>query len=99
MFFTGNGTYLRLWPDGVDGWKGEGISYALPGPGIDPAIQRQFDEWRRMTQMEDGEVTARVQAGLRSGLYTYGYTLPESESEMRHFYRMVWDALAPVLRP
>ena len=48
--------------------------------------------------MEDAEVTARVQAGLRSGLYSWGYTLPESETEMRHFYRMVWNALAPALR-
>lgn len=100
MFFVGNGTYLRLWPHGVHAWKGEGISYApRGGAGTDPALQQQFDEWIRLTLVEDGEVTARVQTGLRSGLYTWGYTLPESEAEMRHFYRMLWTALAPALRP
>ena len=39
-----------------------------------------------------------MQIGLRSGMYSWGYTLPESERNMRHFYSLVWKALEPAFR-
>ncbi len=51
-----------------------------------------------MTAEEDTEAAGRVQAGLRSGMYTWGYTLAESERNMRHFYSLVWRALGPAFR-
>ena len=47
------------------------------------------------TLREDIEVCERIQTGLRSGMYDYGYTLPKSEQNMRHIYRMVWETLKP----
>ncbi len=89
----------RLWPDGVDGWKGEVVSYSVPeAREYPPDVVKQVDEWWRLTVEEDMEAAGRVQAGLRSGLYSWGYTLPDSERNMRHFYRLVWDALSPAFR-
>jgi phenylpropionate dioxygenase-like ring-hydroxylating dioxygenase large terminal subunit len=89
----------RLWPDGVHGWAGETIHYNIPGDErSDPAIEAQIAEWNRMTGEEDRDAAGRVQAGLRSGMYTWGHTLPQSERNMRHFYSLVWQALAPALR-
>ncbi len=89
----------RLWPDGVHGWKGEIVSYAMPATArYDPDLVKQISEWWRLTMEEDAVAAGRVQTGLRSGLYSWGYTLPESERNMRHFYRLVWNALAPAFR-
>lgn len=93
------GTVERLWPDGVDRWKGEIVSYALPSSReYDPDVIKQVEEWWRLTVEEDRDAAGRVQTGLKSGLYSWGYTLPESERNMRHFYRLVWEALAPSFR-
>jgi phenylpropionate dioxygenase-like ring-hydroxylating dioxygenase large terminal subunit len=97
---AGNGSsFMRLWPDGVHGWAGEVVRYPLPGDEeVDPEVAAQIAEWNRMTAEEDREAAARVQTGLRSGVYTWGYTLPESERNMRHFYALVWRALEPAFR-
>jgi phenylpropionate dioxygenase-like ring-hydroxylating dioxygenase large terminal subunit len=90
--------FSLLRPDGVHGSSMEGVQYRLPGADdveFDPELEAELDEYRRKTFEEDREAAARVQTGLKSGMYTWGYTLPESERNMRHFYRMVWDTLAP----
>ena len=61
-------------------------------------VAAQIAEWWRMTTEEDTLAAARVQTGLRSGMYTWGYTVAESESNTRHFYGLVWKALAPAFR-
>jgi phenylpropionate dioxygenase-like ring-hydroxylating dioxygenase large terminal subunit len=91
----------RILPDSVNGSYMERVSYRLPGAdsvSIDPQLQEELAEKWRVTFEEDLAVTARVQLGLRSGAYQWGYTLPESEKNMRHFYRFVWNALAPAFR-
>jgi phenylpropionate dioxygenase-like ring-hydroxylating dioxygenase large terminal subunit len=97
---AGNGSsFLRLWPDGVHAWAGETVRYPVPGDeGVEPKVAAQIAEWNRMTGEEDREAAARVQAGHKSGMYTWGYTLRESERNMRHFYALVWRALEPAFR-
>lgn len=91
--------FSRLWPDGVDAWQGESVRYPVPWDDhVDPEVVEQIAEWWRMTIEEDRVAAGRVQRGLKSGMYTWGYTLPESERNMRHFYGLVWDALAPAFR-
>ena len=91
--------FMRLWPDGVHAWGGETVRYDVPGDeDIDPKVAAQLAEWNQMTADEDTEAAGRVQAGLRSGMYTWGYTLAESERNMRHFYSLVWKALGPAFR-
>jgi hypothetical protein len=63
----------------VNGARIEHVRYRFPGVVLDPELEREFAEKWRMTREEDRAVTARVQAGLRSGLYQWGYTMPESE--------------------
>jgi len=93
------GSFSRLWPDGVHAWQGETVRYRTPGDDItNPEVAEQIQEWWRMTMEEDRAAAARVQTGLKSGMYTWGYTLPESERNMRHFYGLVWKALAPAFR-
>lgn len=75
------------------------MSYALPSSReYDPDIIKQVEEWWRLTVEEDRDAAGRVQTGLKSGLYSWGSTLPESERNMRHSYRLVWEALAPSFR-
>ncbi len=93
------GSFGRLWPDGVHAWKGENVRYQTPDTEIlNEEVAKQIAEWWQMTIDEDRDAAGRVQAGLRSGMYTWGYTLPESERNMRHFYALVWRALAPAFR-
>lgn len=93
------GSFSRLWPDGVHAWKGETVNYPTPGEQtVNPEVAAQIAEWWRMTTEEDTLAAARVQTGLRSGMYTWGYTVAESESNTRHFYGLVWKALAPAFR-
>ncbi len=93
------GSFGRLWPDGVDAWKGENVRYQTPDTEIlNEQVAKQIAEWWQLTIDEDRDAAGRVQAGLKSGMYTWGYTLPESERNMRHFYALVWKALAPAFR-
>ena len=43
---------------------------------------------------EDADVVRVQQAGLKSQMIPYGRLLPKSESPIRHFHRLVHDALA-----
>jgi phenylpropionate dioxygenase-like ring-hydroxylating dioxygenase large terminal subunit len=104
MFFGGgkrtaeSAGFSRRMPHTVDETRTVGVRYTLPTAGSyypDEEIQRELEEAGRLTGEEDREVVARVQDGLRSGLYEYGYTLPESERNMRHFYGLVWQSLRP----
>jgi hypothetical protein len=91
-----SGTFSRLWPDGVDAWKGETVRVSNPySLDIPPEAAAELAEWWRLTNEEDTEAAGRVQRGLKSGIYGWGYTLPESERNMRHFYGLVWGALRP----
>jgi phenylpropionate dioxygenase-like ring-hydroxylating dioxygenase large terminal subunit len=93
--------FSRRVPDGVHGVFGEGASFDLPASAttpVDEDVETEFAEKWRMTFEEDLTVAARVQTGLRSGLYEWGYTLPISERNMRKFYSLVWEALAPAFR-
>ena len=89
--------WSRLVPAGVHNCIHVSTRFAMPGaeansPSAD--LEAEYAEALRLTGEEDREVSARVQRGLRSGMYTYGYTLQESERNMRHVYKMVWDALS-----
>jgi phenylpropionate dioxygenase-like ring-hydroxylating dioxygenase large terminal subunit len=93
--------FFRRCPDGVNAVYGEGAFYRLPGADSlnqDPEVESEFAEKWRLTAEEDSAVAARVQTGLRSGLYKWGYTLPTSERNMRHFYGLVWSTLSPAFR-
>jgi phenylpropionate dioxygenase-like ring-hydroxylating dioxygenase large terminal subunit len=95
------GGLTRRRPNGVHGCYREFVSYRLPGADdayADPEVEAYFDEMTRLTAEEDAEAAARVQTGLKSGMYTWGYTLPVSERNMRHFYSLVWEALGPAFR-
>jgi hypothetical protein len=49
------------------------------------------------TLREDKDVVLKQQPGLRSNAIPYGRLLPRSESPIRHFHRLVADALADAL--
>jgi phenylpropionate dioxygenase-like ring-hydroxylating dioxygenase large terminal subunit len=108
MIFVGGsrararGGFSRLIPSGVHACDSESVRYNLPSSETmtedDRRIQAEIDEGMRLTLEEDYAAAARVQTGLKSGMYQWGYTLPESERNMRHFYGLVWDALAPAFR-
>jgi len=105
IYFGGGGViprrttgFGRLLPDGVDACVSDGVGYRLPDGDqipLDPELEEEFAEYWRLTFAEDREAAARVQTGLKSGMYQWGYTLPESERNMRHFYRLVWETLRP----
>ncbi len=79
----------------------EGRDRPLPDAGheiLNEEVAKQIAEWWQMTIDEDRDAAGLVQTGLKSGMYTWGYTLPESERNMRHFYALVWKALAPAFR-
>ena len=93
------GLLARIWPDGVDAWKGETLHISTPGKHeVSVEAAADITEWWRLTLEEDVEAAGRVQRGLRSGVYGWGYTLPESERNMRHFYNLVWQSLAVAFR-
>jgi phenylpropionate dioxygenase-like ring-hydroxylating dioxygenase large terminal subunit len=107
MFFGGGkrsrstAGFTRRMPHGVHETVTVGARYRLPGAdgdGVDEELARELEEAGRLTGEEDREVVARVQTGLRSGMYEIGWTLPESERNMRHFYNLCWQALAPAFR-
>ncbi len=94
----GTAGFDRYMPDGIGATVIEGTFMRLPSsPSPTPAgdlaadIAGRFQE----TLHEDLQLTGSVQAGLRSGVFDAGYTLPESERTIRHFQRLTWDALAP----
>ena len=89
--------FSRRRPDGAHGCYREFVEYRLPGADDlygDAETEAYFDEMTRLTSAEDAEAATRVQTGL-SGMYSWGYTLPESERNMRHFYKLVWESLKP----
>jgi phenylpropionate dioxygenase-like ring-hydroxylating dioxygenase large terminal subunit len=92
----------RLIPQGVHACDRESVRYNLPASEHitedERRLQEEFDEGHRLTAEEDQAAAARVQTGLKSGMYEWGYTLPESERNMRHFYGLVWNSLAPAFR-
>jgi len=93
--------WSRLVPAGVHNCIHVSTRFAMPGAeanSLSAEVEEEYVEALRLTGQEDREVSARVQRGLRSGMYTYGYTLQESERNMRHVYKMVWDALSPAFR-
>jgi phenylpropionate dioxygenase-like ring-hydroxylating dioxygenase large terminal subunit len=94
--------FNRLSPKGVHACDSESVGYDLPASKNmtedDHRLKAELDEGMRLTLEEDYAVAARVQTGLKSGMYEWGYTLPESERNMRHFYGLVWNALAPAFR-
>jgi phenylpropionate dioxygenase-like ring-hydroxylating dioxygenase large terminal subunit len=101
MFFIGGvrggrAGMTRVVPVGPRESKFVTRSYNRPAENEEyiAAFDRMLDE----TLAEDIAVCERVQTGLRSGMYEWGYTLPKSEQNMRHIYRMVWDTLSPAFR-
>lgn len=93
--------FTRRRPDGVDGCYREFVNYRLPGAQaaqFDAETEAYYQEMSRLTAEEDAEAAAHIQTGLKSGMYGWGHTLPRSERNMRHFYRLVWDALEPAFR-
>jgi phenylpropionate dioxygenase-like ring-hydroxylating dioxygenase large terminal subunit len=107
LFVGGNNArfrsgFNRLSPKGVHACDSESVGYNLPASknmtDDDRRLQAEFTAGMRLTLEEDYAVAARVQTGLKSGMYEWGHTLPESERNMRHFYGLVWDSLAPAFR-
>jgi phenylpropionate dioxygenase-like ring-hydroxylating dioxygenase large terminal subunit len=94
--------FSRLIPQGVHATEVEFTRYDLPASEHmtehERVLAAEFEEGMRLTGEEDRAAAARVQTGLKSGMYQWGYTLPESERNMRHFYGLVWNSLAPAFR-
>jgi len=101
MFFIGGvrggrAGMTRVVPVGPRDSKFVTRSYTRPAENEEYVAA--FDAMLDETLREDIAVCERVQTGLRSGLYQWGYTLPKSEQNMRHIYRMVWETLSPAFR-
>jgi hypothetical protein len=62
------------------------------------AFEREQMRMLHETFVEDQEACGFIQDGLRSGRVRFGKTVPRSESNIRHFQRMWWDALEPAVR-
>jgi len=63
---------------------------------IEPADDPMGDAMMlQQTFEEDVALCARIQEGLASGMVRVGKTVAESETNIRHFQRLTWDALAP----
>jgi hypothetical protein len=88
-------------PDGVHACVNHSVRFSLPESQVeryDEELEAEFAERWRLTGEEDRTAAARVQTGLKSNMYKWGYTLPVSEMNMRHFYAFVWNQLAPAFR-
>jgi hypothetical protein len=63
-----------------------------------PDVEQQFaEDWMEMynqTLLEDKEVVLVQQPGLRSNMVPFGRLLPQSESPILHFHKLVRAALA-----
>lgn len=85
-------------PRGVnDSMFFEGINYRRESVPPREPTERQLEEAEvlRQTFEEDLAACALVQRNLRTGKVRYGRTMPESESSIRHFQRLWWEALKP----
>jgi choline monooxygenase len=69
--------------------------YVYKHAGADDQEMEELQDASSRTVEEDREVCVAVQAGLESGAVRFGRTMPESETAVRHFHRLVWDSLAP----
>ena len=67
--------------------KGAESTDPMGPPGTSEILQQTFDE--------DVALCERIQEGLASGMVRVGKTVAESETNIRHFQRLTWDALAP----
>jgi hypothetical protein len=63
-------------------------------PDADEAFVLEWMEMYNQTLAEDVDVVLVQQPGLRSQAVPYGRLLPKSESPIRHFHRLVVNALA-----
>src|SRR5262249_8143679 len=62
------------------------------------AFEREQAAMLDRTFEEDLEACGLIQEGLRSGRIRYGKTVPRSESNIRHFQQLWWEALEPAIR-
>ena len=79
-------------PTGVETCAFHADVYAHPQ--ADEAFVVEWLEMYNQTLLEDADVVLVQQVGLRSNMVPYGRLLPKSESPIRHFHRLVYDALA-----
>ena len=79
-------------PTGVESCEFHSDVYAHPQ--AEEAFVADWMEMYSKTFDEDADVVRVQQAGLRSQMIPYGRLLPKSESPIRHFHRLVYDALA-----
>lgn len=63
-------------------------------PGVDEAVVEESAGFSDRVLEEDGALVESVQRGLASQRVPYGRLLPESESLIRHFQRLVHASLA-----
>ena len=61
---------------------------------VDETFVADWMEMYDKTFEEDADVVRVQQAGLKSQIIPYGRLLPKSESPIRHFHRLVHDALS-----
>ena len=62
-------------------------------PGTDEQWIADYLELDNQVGAEDRVLVERVQVGMRSGMITEGYLLPESERLIAHFERLLVEAL------
>jgi phenylpropionate dioxygenase-like ring-hydroxylating dioxygenase large terminal subunit len=79
-------------PTGVETCTFQADVYAHPK--ADEAFIVDWMEMYNQTLAEDVDVVRVQQPGLRSQMVPYGRLLPKSESPIRHFHQLVYDALA-----
>ena len=79
-------------PTGVESCEFHADVYSHPQ--ADETFVADWMEMYDKTFAEDADVVRVQQAGLRSQMIPYGRLLPKSESPIRHFHRLVYDALA-----
>jgi choline monooxygenase len=62
-------------------------------PDTDPQWIADYMELDNQVGVEDRVLVERVQVGMRSGIVAGGFLMPESERLIRHFERLLVDAL------
>jgi hypothetical protein len=79
-------------PTGIESCEFHADVYSHPQ--ADETFVADWMEMYNKTFAEDADVVRVQQAGLRSQMIPFGRLLPKSESPIRHFHRLVYDALA-----
>ena len=88
--------WWRVEPAGPRRTRLVGHMYRRPGHQS-PEMAELVDDLYGMSGAEDARMMEAVQAGLESGFFESGPTLPEREVALRALHRNAWNALKPAL--